>query len=64
MASSLPPLSMLHKVSPSGERELDLGVVHLGDQRSATLASCDSLTPDDLDGVGSCSMSEIENHMI
>merc|ERR1719348_2286905 len=49
--------SLLLCVDSSGERELDLGVVHLGDQRSATLASCDSLTSDDLDGVSSCSMS-------
>merc|ERR1719427_365351 len=42
--------------SPSGQRELDLGVVHLGDQGSAALASRDRLASDDLDGVSSCSM--------
>ena len=35
------------------ERELDLGVVGLGEQGPATLAGSNSLTPDDLDGVSS-----------
>merc|ERR1719347_1708934 len=35
----------------AGQRELDLGVVHLLDQGTAGLVSGHSLTPDDLDGV-------------
>ena len=39
------------------ERELDLAVVHLLDQRTATLASLHGLAPDDLDAVGTGSVS-------
>merc|ERR1711911_109474 len=40
-------------LNPAGERELDLGVVGLGDQGATALARCHSLAPDDLDGVSS-----------
>ena len=37
---------------PAGQGELDLGVVHLGDQGPPALARGDHLATDDLDGVG------------
>ena len=39
------------------ERELDLGVVHLLNQRTATLAGLHGLATDDLDAVGTGSVS-------
>ena len=41
----------------AGEWELDLGVMHLLDQRTTTFACCNWLTPDDLDTVGPGSVS-------
>ena len=40
------------EVVPAGEGELDLAVVHLGDQGPPALAGLHHLAPDDLDGVG------------
>ena len=37
---------------PAGQRERDLGVVHLGDERTTALAGSHHLAADDLDGVG------------
>ena len=34
--------------NPARQRELDLAVMHLGDQWPSALASRDNLTPDDL----------------
>merc|ERR1719431_2246924 len=39
-------------LDPAWQGELDLGVVHLGDQWAPALASLHNLAPDDLDGVG------------
>ena len=36
------------EVAPAGERELDLAVVHLGDQRPPAFSSWNNLTSDDL----------------
>ena len=44
-------------LDPAWERELDLAVVHLLDQRTATLASLHGLASDDLDAVGTGSVS-------
>ena len=38
-------------LDPAGQRELDLGVVHLLDQRTPGLVGSDGLDSDDLDGV-------------
>ena len=35
---------------PAGQGELDLAVVHLGDQGTSALASGNNLATDDLDG--------------
>merc|ERR1719445_1902314 len=44
-------------LDPAWERELDLGVVHLLDQWTTTFSGFNGLTSDDLDAVGSGSMS-------
>merc|ERR1719208_426701 len=44
-------------LDPAWERELDLAVVHLLDQRTATLASLHGLASNDLDAVGTGSVS-------
>lgn len=41
------------EVVPAGEGELDLAVVHLGDQGTSALAGGHHLATDDLDSVGS-----------
>merc|ERR1719234_460037 len=49
------PVSLDHAASllgnPAGQGELDLAVVHLGDQWPSALASGDNFAPDDLDSV-------------
>jgi len=44
-------------LDPAWKRELDLGIVHLLDQWTTTFSGFDSLASDDLDAVGSGSMS-------
>ena len=45
--------SIGREVVPAGEGELDLAVVHLGDQGTSALAGGHHLATDDLDSVGS-----------